>query len=68
MSEKLRGRVNVHFRGLGSLHKIVDRENLPYEYGGTDGPLSDVIQYWADKLLSYRDWFLEDEKYKASLS
>lgn len=67
MSEKLKGRVNVHFKGLGSLHKIVDKENLPYEYGGTDGSISDVIQYWSNKLLLYKDWFVEDEKYKASL-
>lgn len=67
MSEKLRSRVNVHFKGLGSLHTIVDKENLPYEYGGTDGPFSDAIQYWSEKLLLYKDWFEEDEKYKASL-
>lgn len=67
MSEKLKSRVNVHFRGLGELHKVVNKENLPYEYGGTDGPLSEVIQYWSEKLLYYKDWFEEDEKYKTLL-
>lgn len=67
MSDKLRSRVNVHFKGLGSLHDVVNKENLPVEYGGTDGHIADVISYWADKLLLYRQWFEKDEKHKAVL-
>lgn len=67
MSEKLRSRVNVHFSGLGSLHNVVDRENLPVEYGGTDGSIREVIEYWAEKLVRYKGWFEEDEKFKADL-
>lgn len=67
MSDKLKSRINVHFRGLGSLHDVVPKDILPIEYGGTDGHVADTIDYWVEKLVSYKDWFEEDEKYKADL-
>lgn len=67
MSEKLKSRINVHFRGLGSLHDKVAKDILPMEYGGSDGSIRDSIEYWNEKLVSYKGWFEEDEKYKAEL-
>lgn len=67
MSDKLKSRVKVHFKGIGSLHEVVEKENLPAEYGGTDGSLCDLIEYWSNKLLFYREWFQEDEKFKANI-
>lgn len=68
MSEKLRGRVNVHFRGLGALHRAVDKDNLPVEYGGQEERLQDLVEYWSQKVTTYREWFREDEKFRADLS
>ncbi|XP_067007751.1 retinol-binding protein pinta [Anabrus simplex] len=67
MREKLRKRIQIHRGGLGNLHKVIPPEILPHEYGGTDGPLSDLVDYWKQHLLEKRDWFLEDEKYKADV-
>ncbi|CAH0554607.1 unnamed protein product [Brassicogethes aeneus] len=65
MSDKLKGRVQVHFSGYDSLYKAVGRDVLPEEYGGNGGKISELIQYWENKLVEYSDWFREDEVYKA---
>lgn len=65
MSEKLRNRVKVHFGGLGNLHDNIDVELLPKDYGGSGESLDELSCYWAEKLLSYKNWFKEDENYKA---
>lgn len=67
MSQKLRERVRVHFSGDDPLVGIISKEVLPTEYGGTNGVLQDHIDYWVRKVEGHRDWFLEDEKYKADL-
>ncbi|PSN50561.1 Retinol-binding protein pinta [Blattella germanica] len=65
MTEKLRQRVHVHGRSLTSLHAVVSPDLLPREYGGTDGTLQDLIDYWHKHVTDSREWFLNDEKYKA---
>ncbi|XP_019872712.2 retinol-binding protein pinta [Aethina tumida] len=65
MSEKLKGRVKVHFKGFEDLHKSVDKNILPEEYGGCGEDLADLRQYWEKKLVEYTEWFVEDGKYKA---
>ncbi|XP_028135098.2 retinol-binding protein pinta [Diabrotica virgifera virgifera] len=65
MSEKMKRCTRVHTKGIESLHQIVDKEILPEEYGGNDGKLEDLINYWYEKLVNKRDWLLEDEKYRA---
>ncbi|XP_074029416.1 retinol-binding protein pinta isoform X1 [Leptinotarsa decemlineata] len=64
MSEEMKRKVRVH-KGLESFHKVFDKTILPVEYGGNGESLSSLILYWNEKLLSYRDWLLEDEKYRA---
>lgn len=68
MSEKLKGRIRVHFSGLSSLHEVIPQNILPVEYGGTNGTMSELIEYWFTKLDQYSEWFEEDEKYKADLT
>lgn len=65
MREKMRNRVHVHGYDLQSLHKIVDPAILPEEYGGTGGKVQDLIDYWTKTVLEARDWYIEDEKFKA---
>lgn len=35
---------------------------MPFEYGGDAGPVQDIIDEWEQKLLSYRQYFQEDEE------
>ncbi|XP_069698611.1 retinol-binding protein pinta [Periplaneta americana] len=67
MTEKLRQRVHIHGRSLESLHTVVAPDLLPLEYGGTDGTLQDLIDYWRDHVTEKREWFLQDEMHKAVL-
>ncbi|XP_014287399.1 alpha-tocopherol transfer protein-like [Halyomorpha halys] len=67
LKEKIKNRIHVH-PNLESLHKIVPKEVLPEEYGGTSGTITDISQTWYDKIVSYRDWFLEQESLKADES
>lgn len=65
MKPKMKERVRIHFKGKESLHQVVDRQVLPPEYGGYGENLDSLIKYWNEKLITYRDWFAEDEKHKA---
>lgn len=65
MKPKMKKRFRIHFRGSQSLYDAVDKKILPPEYGGEGENLDSLVNYWNDKLISYRDWFIDDEKYKA---
>ncbi|XP_050699348.1 retinol-binding protein pinta-like [Eriocheir sinensis] len=65
MREKMKKRIHIHGNNLESLHKSVPREMLPQEYGGTAGTLASIAEYWLRRMEHHRDWFLEDEKYRA---
>lgn len=65
MSDKMKGRVKVHFGGVEKAETIVAKDILPVEYGGSGDSLNYLGQFWLDKLLEYRDWFAEDEGYKS---
>lgn len=67
MSDKLKGRVRVHFSGMKSLHEIIPKNILPAEYGGDDGNIDDHIQFWCKNLVEHRNWFIEKERYKSKL-
>jgi hypothetical protein len=43
-----------------SLYKVVPRNLMPNEYEGEAGSLQSLTDHWEKKLLSYRDYFLED--------
>lgn len=68
MTRKLKQRIHVHFSGFDNLHKIVPKEMLPEEYGGSNGNLQTLIEYWKNKLHDNVEWFKEDEKYKSILN
>ncbi|KAJ8938905.1 hypothetical protein NQ318_008658 [Aromia moschata] len=65
ISDKLKGRVRVHYRGSDTLYDAVDRAILPPEYGGYGKDIETLVGYWNEKLLSRQKWFEEDEQYKA---
>lgn len=35
---------------------------MPLEYGGEAGPIQTIIDDWEQKILSYRQYFQEDEE------
>jgi hypothetical protein len=45
------------------LHKVLSKEHLPIEYGGTNKSIPEIVNGWRKDILSHRDWFLEDYKY-----
>ncbi|XP_021933626.1 alpha-tocopherol transfer protein-like isoform X2 [Zootermopsis nevadensis] len=68
LKEKIRNRIYVHAAGLQSLHKYIPKDILPEEYGGFAGPLESIHAEWVEKMLSYREWFKEQETVKANES
>ncbi|XP_044754739.1 retinol-binding protein pinta-like [Coccinella septempunctata] len=67
MTMKLKQRTHICYDGFSSLAKFVDKEILPEEYGGVEGSLTELGEYWSEKLVSYSEWFAEDEKFKAEV-
>jgi len=67
LKDKIRNRIHVH-PDMDSLYKFVPQDILPAEYGGNAGPIGELNKQWLEKLISYRDWFLEQENVKADES
>ncbi|XP_066253082.1 retinol-binding protein pinta [Euwallacea similis] len=65
MTEKMKNRVKVHFGGVSKALNVVSQDILPVEYGGGGDTFQDLGNYWFEKLVEYRQWFEEDEVYKA---
>ncbi|CAO1434182.1 unnamed protein product [Diamesa hyperborea] len=63
MNEKNRSRLFVHGNNMESLYKQVPRRLLPSEYGGEAGPLQNIINDWEKKIISYRQYFEEDDTF-----
>lgn len=53
----------VHSSNLEEFHKIIPKEILPQEYGGEAGCLQDLIDQWEQKVLSYQEYFQDNEQY-----
>lgn len=53
----------VHGSKREELYKIIPKEILPEEYGGLNGSLQDLIDKWEQKILSYSEYFKEDDQY-----
>lgn len=62
MTQKIKSRVHIHGSNYESLHSTVPKEILPKEYGGTDGKLQDLIDYWQQKISDSKLWLMETEK------
>lgn len=55
--------VFIHGSSHETLYDHISKRILPKEYGGEYGTISDIIQYWEQKLTTYQDYFSDDEKY-----
>lgn len=45
--------------------KHFPKELLPIEYGGEDGTIQELIDYWEEKFMEYREYLIEGEGYGA---
>ncbi|CAK1549780.1 unnamed protein product [Leptosia nina] len=68
MSEKLQRRIFVYGQNLQLFHEQFPQEYLPKEYGGSNGTLQDLTDYWKARVESNRDWFLAEEKARSDES
>lgn len=64
MSEKLKSRVDVHTGDMRTISSKVPPSVLPFEYGGTEGSLENLKEYWKGVVEENQRWLIEDEAYK----
>jgi len=65
--EKMRQRMVVHKAGdLTVLHDMVGKKILPKEYGGSNGTMRDLAQYWRGEVEGRRSWLTEQCRYKTN--
>ncbi|KAM7344535.1 retinol-binding protein pinta-like isoform 2-T5 [Cochliomyia hominivorax] len=64
-SEKMKSRISVSSTS-DIIYDYVPRDYLPAEYGGTNGTMQDIIDRMEEKLLKYRDYFLDEPNYDIS--
>ncbi|XP_012222900.1 retinol-binding protein pinta-like [Linepithema humile] len=65
MNESLKQRVQIYTKKM--MHNCfndIPADILPVEYGGTDGTIVELKEYWKKVLEENRDWIIDDEKYK----
>lgn len=53
----------VHGHDLDSLYKVVPKKLLPAEYGGDAGPIQSIIDDLEKRVIAFRDYYVEDEKF-----
>ncbi|XP_053661310.1 retinol-binding protein pinta-like [Anopheles marshallii] len=63
LNEKNRSRLFVHGSNLESLYEHIPKSMLPTEYGGEAGPIQDIVDNWAKKIISYKEYFKEEDQY-----
>jgi len=67
--EKLRERNKVHPKGdLSGMIADLGKEILPEEYGGTNGTVEELKQYWIREMESSRDWLMKQATFKTDES
>jgi hypothetical protein len=60
--------VFIHPFSSETITDHIAKKALPLEYGGDSGPLEAIIKFWEKKLVDYRDYFIDDEKYRTDES
>ncbi|XP_013105387.2 alpha-tocopherol transfer protein-like [Stomoxys calcitrans] len=63
MPQKMQGRLYVHGSKREELFKIIPKKLLPKDYGGENLSIQELIDMWEQKVLSYADFFKDDDKY-----
>ncbi|OWR54442.1 hypothetical protein KGM_214234 [Danaus plexippus plexippus] len=61
VADKIKQRFHLYGQNHDGMYDALPRSILPKEYGGDDGSLQELIDFWKRKVESYRDWFLKEE-------
>ncbi|XP_050361954.1 alpha-tocopherol transfer protein-like [Nymphalis io] len=61
LSEKLKKRFHIYGNGFESLYDVISLNIMPKEYGGEQGTVQELTDYWKKKVESYSDWYLREE-------
>lgn len=67
MTNKLKQRVHVHAKGTKTFLNKIQRDILPCEYGGTDGSVKNLKEYWKNAVEENHSWYTEEECYKINM-
>lgn len=51
---------------MEELYQCIPRHSLPVEYGGQAPAIDELANDWKKKVEGYKDWFLEDDKYRSN--
>jgi len=63
--EKMRKRNHVHPKGdLSKMQEDLGLDILPKEYGGTNGTVAELTQFWMGEMENNRDWLMQQTKFK----
>ncbi|KAF5297761.1 hypothetical protein FQR65_LT09935 [Abscondita terminalis] len=60
---KILNRVVFYGENYSELYRTIPQTYFPKEYGGSLHSISDLIEFWKNKLESNREWFMENDKY-----
>lgn len=63
INAKNKTKLYVHGSNLKSLYKVIPRKLMPLEYGGDAGSIDSIINHWEKRIISYRDYYKEEERY-----
>ncbi|KAK7863383.1 hypothetical protein R5R35_004347 [Gryllus longicercus] len=61
LKEKVFKRMCIHPRDNHRLFETLPQDTIPEDYGGTLPSLAELNEKWLEKLISYRDWFHQEE-------
>lgn len=64
MTEKMKSRFHIYSHMSLSCFKDIPANILPIEYGGTDGTIQELTDYWKKVSEENRDWLMNDENDK----
>ncbi|XP_073845991.1 retinol-binding protein pinta-like [Musca autumnalis] len=65
LPEKLQNRLYVHGAKREELFKVIPKKFLPKDYGGDNKSIQELIDHWEAKILSYMEFFKEENQYGA---
>lgn len=63
INDKNKTKLYVHGSNLNSMYKEIPRRLMPLEYGGDAGSLDSIINSWEKRIVSYRDYYKEEEQF-----
>ncbi|XP_061393110.1 alpha-tocopherol transfer protein-like [Musca vetustissima] len=63
LPEKIQNRLYVHGGKREELFKIIPKKFLPKDYGGECKSIQELIDYWEEKMLSYMEFYKEENQF-----